>query len=231
MQNIADTANNVETTVTSLIDNWNSELPEVKNARTQTEGLTIRELRGLDKTLQTIPGELTNNLAKLTDIDKDIAKEKQKLQAAEDEISRKDITARLKNLEDEKNARFETASANREALRTQINRIKETINKVLKDDTTLGERLRTLFREQGITIVSILTATGMIVGVIVEVVIPTGSASGPPSKQPSSQGGVKERVKKQLHSLGKLLANQAGKAAAALPGVIGSVISWLLSAT
>ena len=102
MQNIADTANNVETTVTSLIDNWNSELPEVKNARTQTEGLTIRELRGLDKTLQTIPGELTNNLAKLTDIDKDIAKEKQKLQAAEDEISRKDITACLKNLEDEK---------------------------------------------------------------------------------------------------------------------------------
>ena len=55
VQNIADTANNVETTVTSLIDNWNSELLEVKNARTQTEDLTIRELRGLDKTLQTIP--------------------------------------------------------------------------------------------------------------------------------------------------------------------------------
>ena len=37
--------------------------------------------------------------------------------------------------------------------------------------------------------------------------------------------------KKQLHNLGKLLANLAGKAAAALPGVIGSVITWLLSAT
>ena len=71
----------------------------------------------------------------------------------------------------------------------------------------------------------------MIVGVIVEAVIPTGSASGPPSKPPSSQGGVKEWVKKQLHNLGKLLANLAGKAAAALPGLIGSVISWLLSAT
>ena len=35
------------------------------------------------------------------------------------------------------------------------------INKVLKEDTTLGERLKTLFREQGITIVSILTAIGM----------------------------------------------------------------------
>ena len=46
--------------------------------------------------LQSIRGELTNNLAKLTDIDQDIAKEQRELQEAEDEISRKDITARLK---------------------------------------------------------------------------------------------------------------------------------------
>ena len=38
------------------------------------------------------------------------------------------------------------------------NRIKDTINKILKEDTTLGERIKTLFREQGITIVSVLTA-------------------------------------------------------------------------
>ena len=49
VQNVVDTANNVETTVTSLI-----ELPEVKNACTQTEGLTFRELEGLDKALQSI---------------------------------------------------------------------------------------------------------------------------------------------------------------------------------
>ena len=33
---------------------------------------------------------------------------------------------------------------------------KETIAKVLDKDTSLGEKIRTLFREQGITIASIL---------------------------------------------------------------------------
>ena len=107
-------------------------------------------------------------------------------------------------------------------MRGQINRI----YKVLKEDSTLGESLKTLFK--GITIVSVLTALGMIIGSIVEAVIPTGGAA-PPSKPPS-QDGAKEWVKKQLHNLAKLLANLAGKAAAALPGVIGAIVSWLLSA-
>ena len=99
-----------------------------KTLKTQTEGLNLLELQGLDKVLQGIRGELVNTLAKLTDIVKDIAKEERKLGEAEDEVSKKDIKARLKNLEDEKAARPEAASANKEALRRQINRIKETIN-------------------------------------------------------------------------------------------------------
>ena len=226
VQETVDTANDVDTVLQTLFD-----LPDAKDFQTQTEGLNLRELQGLDKALQSIRGELVNNLAKLTDIDKDIAKEKRKLGETEDEINKKDIKARLKNLEDEKAARLEAASANKEALRGQINRIKETINKVLKEDASLGERLKTLFREQGITIISVLTAIGMIIGVIVEAVIPTNSGTVTPPKPPSSKGGAKEWVKKQLHNLGRLLANLAGKAAAALPGVIGSIVSWLLSTT
>ena len=115
-------------------------------------------------------------------------------------------------------------------MRGQINRIKETINKVLKEDTTPRERLKTLFKEQGITIVSILTAIGMIIGVIVQAVIPTTGGGTTPPKPPSKEG-VKDWVKMQLHNLARLLANLAGKAAAALSGVIGSIVSWLLSAT
>ena len=62
-----------------------------------------------------------------------------------------------------------------------MNRIKDTINKILKEDTTLGERIKTLFREQGITIVSVLTAFGMIIGVIVETFIPTTGGTTSPS--------------------------------------------------
>ena len=192
VQKTVDATNQVETSLQALM-----ELPDIKNSQTQTGGLTLRKLQGLDKALQRTRGELTNN---------------------------------LQNLEDERAARLEAASANKEELRGQINRIKETINKVLKEDTTLRERLKTLFKEQGITIVSILTAIGMIIGVIVQAVIPTTGGGTTPPKPPSKEG-VKDWVKKQLHNLARLLANLAGKAAAALPGVIGSIVSWLLSAT
>ena len=48
------------------------------------------------------------------------------------------------------------------------------IAKVLDKDTSLGEKIRTLFREQGITIASILTAIGMTIGVLVEALLPGG---------------------------------------------------------
>ena len=61
----------------------------------------------------------------------------------------------------------------------------------------------------------------------------TGGGGGtvtPPSPPPapSDKGGLREWVKKHLKSLGRLLARLAGKAAAALPGIIGSIVSWLL---
>ena len=226
LQDLTNTVIDTETAFKSL----ETSLTDWVHTDTQTEGLTLRELQGLDKALQRTRGVLTNNLAKLTELDKDITRQKQKLQEAEDETSKRDIRSRLKNLEDERAARLEAASANKEELRGQINRIKETINKVLKEDTTLRERLKTLFKEQGITSVSILTAIGMIIGVIVEAVIPTTGGGTTPPKPPSKEG-VKDWVKKQLHNLARLLANLAGKAAAALPGVIGSIVSWLLSAT
>ena len=103
----------------------------------------------------------------------------------------------MKNLEDERSVRLEAAGATKDAFRSQINRIKETINKVLREDTTLGERLRTLFREQGITIISVLTAIGMIIGVIVEAVIPTSSPGPSHSPKSSDKQGVKEWIKKK----------------------------------
>ena len=47
----------------------------------------------------------------------------------------------------------------------QINQIRGSITKFLDKETgTLGETIRTLFKKQGITIVSILTAVGMAAG-------------------------------------------------------------------
>ena len=194
----------------------------------------LRELRGLDKALQTIRGEHTNNLAKLTKLDDHIALEKRKLDEADasgvDELIRRRIAERLRDLQVERSARLEAASATKDALRSQISRIRETINRILHEDTTLAERVRTLFREQGVTLVSILTAIGMAISTLVLSL--TGGASGgsvtPPTPPPSDKGGLREWAKKTLQALGRVLAKLAGKAAAALPGIIGSIVSWLL---
>jgi hypothetical protein len=72
--------------------------------------LQLRELRGLDRAMQTTRGELTNNLAKLTQLDSDIGREQTKLSEARanPEISQETvdiISARLRELQDERDAR------------------------------------------------------------------------------------------------------------------------------
>ena len=65
----------------------------------------------------------------------------------------------------------------------QINQIKESITKFLdKEMGTLGERIRTPFKEQRITIVSILTAIGMAIGVLIEALLGGPGASAPTSQ-------------------------------------------------
>ena len=192
-----------------------------------SEGYTTRDILGMCKALERSRGELTNNLAKLSELDEHIALEKRKLEEAPNEAAKDEIAKRLRDLQNQRASRLEAASATREALRSQISRLRETLHRVLHEDKTLAERIKTLFREQGITIASILTALGMVISTIV-LAIPSGSGGAAPP-QPPGKGGAKERIKKQLQSLGRILAKLAGKAAAALPGIIGSIVSWLLS--
>ena len=224
---MTDLPNTAETLVkeieTSFID------LERDETGTQTD-MTKREMDGVLKAMASVKEEIANELAKLNETNKDLAKENTKLEQAKadnDEFQIERISNRIRELESERSARLEVINVNRDKLRSQVNRIKDTINKILKEDTTLGERIKTLFREQGITIVSVLTAFGMIIGVIVEAFIPT--TGGTTSPTPKDATSVKDWIKKQLSNLGKLLADLAGKAAAALPGIIGSIVSWLLS--
>ena len=136
----------------------------------------VRELKGLDKAMQTQRGELTNNLAKLSQLDKDIAKENRKLTETNDSEMIDRINRRLRDYELERDARLESVSTNREMLRSQISRIKETINKILNEDETLGEKLRTLFREQGVTLGSLLAAISLALSTLILAI--TGGSGG-----------------------------------------------------
>ena len=65
---------------------------------------------------------------------------------------KEDITKRIDALNDEHATRQESIDLLKGRLKNQIMSFKETIAKVLDKDTSLGEKIRTLFREQGITI-------------------------------------------------------------------------------
>ena len=52
-------------------------------------------------------------------------------------------------------------SQNRKDLHPQAAKIKQTIKNVLDNDPSLVERIRTLFREQVITIISIINALSL----------------------------------------------------------------------
>ena len=118
-------------------------------------------------------------------------------------------------------------------MKNQITSFKETTAKVLDKDTSLGEKIRTLFREQGITIGSILTAIGMAIGVLVEALLPGGggaaAASGGGEPPPKDEKGLKGWIRNKLKALASLLGKLGMKAAEALPGIIGGIISWILN--
>ena len=67
----------------------------------------------------------------------------------------------------EKQARLQILSQNRKDLQTQAARIRQTLEKVLDQNTSLAERICILFKEQGISIFSILTALSMTISTIV----------------------------------------------------------------
>ena len=72
------------------------------------------------------------------------------------------MRARLQRFQDEQKAINNQICILKGRYLNQIYQIRESITKFLEKETgTLGERIWNLFKEQGITIVSILTAVGM----------------------------------------------------------------------
>ena len=136
------------------------------------------------------------------------------------------IEDRIKKLRGELNLRNEEINILKDEASKQINHIRRSITKFLdKETVTLGQRIRTVFKEQVIKIVSILTAIDMAMGVLIEALLggttvyttKSGNISGGNGKC----GGAREWVKTELKALSQLLGKLADKTLAAVPGVIG----------
>ena len=143
---------------------------------------------------------------------------------------KEDIFKRIDTLNDELATRQESINLLKGTLKNQITSFKETIAKVLDKDISLGEKIRTPFREQGITIASILTAIRMAIRVLVEALLPGGGAiSGGGEPPPKNEKGLKKLIRNKLKVLASLLGKLGMKAAEALPGIIGGIVSWILN--
>ena len=208
------------------------------DASTQTGGLTLRELEGLDKELRMISSSLRSAIAKSIAKQVDIDKENRKLEEMTNDETysdeqREEVRARLQRFQDEEKAINDQIRILKGRYSNQIYQIRESIMKFLDKETgTLGERIRTIFKEQGITIISILTALGMTLGVLIEALLGGPSTSTPTSQSTTKsdkKGGAREWIKNKLKALSSLLGKLATKAGAALPGIIGSIVAWLLN--
>ena len=176
-------------------------------------------------------------IAKRVDLEARIKHEERKLNEIQDpkhsDDQRDMIEGRINKLRGELTERNKEIDILKGEASKQINQIKESITKFLDKETgTLGERIRTLFKEQGITIVSILTAVGMTIGVLIEALLGGPSTSIPTSGGTSggdTKGGARAWIKNKLKALSQLLGKLADKALASLLGIIGSIISWILN--
>ena len=200
--------------------------------------LPLRELEGLDKQLRTIKGSLKVAIAKRVGLEGRIKHEEIKLNEIQDPKYSDDLRNRIEDrigkLRGELTERNKEIDILKGEASKQINQIKESITKFLDKETgTLGDRIRTLFKEQGITIVSILTAVDMAIGVLIEALLGGPSTTSTPSSQSittsDKKGGAREWIKNKLKALSQLLGKLADKALASLPGIIGLIISWILN--
>ena len=237
---------------------------DIKNfleTSTQTElalgppgSLPFRELAGLDRSLR----NMRTTVLKITS---DREAKKATLRQLKDETSKvaydedgevqfsEDLREKreIKTLEEEIEVLDSEIREYDGKFRSQFQRIKQTIDKMLSQDMTLGERIQTLFREQGITITSVITALGLAIGMIINSILSAFKTTPPaptptpkptpkpeptpkPTPAPKPEPGIKGWIKEQLRNIANLLLKLADKMLIALPGIIGSVVSFVLKA-
>ena len=115
-----------------------STLPEqvhvaTREAATNT-GLAMWEFLGIDKALRCVQIEIINNTAKLSELDKQLARDREKLEEIKDNPSyseelKKRIWKRIENAETEREARLEVLLMNKKEVQSQVLRINPILHK------------------------------------------------------------------------------------------------------
>ena len=160
----------------------------------------LRELRGLDRALRNIRGEKvvqeSKRLALQQNLDR-LGRELDRVQTTEEE---RQVEREIQKTKDQLDAIQDSIDTLNLELRSQVRQIRETLSRVFDKDVSLAERIRTLFCEQGVTVVTILTAMGIAIGMLVTALTGGGTPSPAPAPglMPQKPRDLREWVKKHL---------------------------------
>jgi hypothetical protein len=220
------------------------------NTETSLSGEDVEQLQELERGVRGGSADLIARIQELEKVDRSVAETVESLTADQSKLERLEPTEsefvetqdrieqneeRLRSLREQRDAHIAAITSIRGNLRSQITRIRDTTDKVLHIDRSLGEQLRTIFIEQGVTIASLVAAVGAILAAVITALKKAGGAAaggggGPDaSPEPSESTGARQYVKNVLKNFSQLMKTLATKVLVALPGIIGSIVSWLLS--
>lgn len=194
------------------------------------DSFTVREFTKLDENMRTYRGELKIQQSRLLNLDRKAADIKERLEGETTSADADRLTRELAETNEQREGVLAAIDSLKGSLKPQLAAIKDLVLDTASSDLSLREKLSNIFKEQGVTIVSILTALGSIIAAIVASVMSvagSGNGGGKGGGGGKSPGGIRGFVKDKLSALGKLLVELGKKAAAALPGVIGSVVGML----
>ena len=156
---------------------------------------------------------------------------------------------KIKELESEITELDNTITDQDAKVRNSLQRLRRSIENFIDSDGSLGSRVQELFRREGVTIASLITAIVMTITMIVESILlairsavssvtpspkPVPPKPGPePGPSPGPQPIPKPKTwsdwfKDQLRKIANLLLKLGDKALVALPGIIGAVVNFVL---
>jgi hypothetical protein len=208
------------------------ELPNMTETGTITD-MDGREIEGLNKTFTTLRENISLATAKLETVTKNLAKAEKNLVEAKQSGNVRDIERweiEVNRFHDEKEAARESLNILQGQFKGQSARLKDLLLTVRDKNIPLAERIRILFREEGITIASIVTAIGMVISSIalgIRNALTPSYSPAPPGPSPHGKS-FGDMAKDALNRFKNWLLDLASKSASAIPGLIGSVVSFIL---
>jgi DNA-binding transcriptional MerR regulator len=133
----------------------------------------LRQLRSYETILSRYEAQRADHLSKAAELERDLRTAERRLETTDfvnDVEAMEDLGKEIKMMREQRETHLAEAARFDVESRSQISQIRESVLSVFNVDTPLLTRIQNLFREQGITIATTITALGLIIDFIVSTI-------------------------------------------------------------